>query len=215
MIFSWHGGDTIHISIKRKEGGDVSLITDPIGPFSPKSLSRSIKADIVVGSFRQNEKELADFPSPDPQRPPLIITSPGEYERQSFFITGIQGVGEGVDIPTLYRFDGEEMAIGYLAGASGMIEAKHTALLEGVHVLIVPVGGEGLDLKVAVELIQTIDPSVVIGIRTRSQDFPKRSGIEAVAKMIGIEAEVITGNYKVSKNDLLEDQAMKLVGFSE
>ncbi len=90
MVFSWYGGDTIHIAIKRKEGADVALVTDPTGPYSPKSLSRSVKADIVVSSFNEHEKDLADFPSPDPERPSLVITSPGEYERQSFFITGIR-----------------------------------------------------------------------------------------------------------------------------
>jgi len=219
MTFQWHGGDTIHIGVKRKEGSDVALITDPVGPYSPKSLSRSIKADIAVASFNQSDKELADVPSPDPERPPLVVTSPGEYERESFFITGIEGMGEAKHRTTLYRFDVEDLSIGYVAGASAMLSEAHLALLEGVHVLVVPVGstedGGGLELKIALEIIQEIDPSVVIGIRTRSSDAPKRSGIEAMAKLIGVEAQVVSGTYKLTKSDILEDQSLVLVGFQE
>ncbi len=214
MTFEYLGGDILLISSKRKDTGEVVAITDPVGPFSGGLRSR--KADIAIGSFGQSENDLLDVVKPTAaDQLVLTITTPGEFERNTFFVTGV----EGSDGNTLYRLDGEDIAIAYLASATEVLTQQQLDVFEGVQVVIIPAAGpilgKGLALDVAAEIIRALEPAVVIGIRTHSTVHPSLKGMEQLGKTLELPVSIQEGSYKLLKSNVMQGDgaAMRLIGF--
>lgn len=211
MTFQWLGGDSVLITCKRRDTEDVVVITDPVGPFSPNL--RSKKADIVLASFNQKEGDLEDVvKGTSPDQAAVAITIPGEYERKNFFVTGIEGVGS-----TLYRLDSEDLSIAYLAGATEMLTQEQLDAFEGVHVVMIPAGGEvngkSLSIDMAADIVRALDPSVVIALRTESSTHPSAKGAQVLAKELGVEVTVVEGGYKLTRGQIIEDALLQLVSY--
>ena len=86
------------------------------------------------------------------------------------------------------------------------MDAKNKQLekLEGIDVLLIPVGGKfTLDAKKAVEVISQIEPRIVIPMHYKTKDL-KTDGLEGVDKFIkelGIEPRY-EEKLKISKKEL-------------
>lgn len=212
MTFQWLGGDSIVVTSKRRDVEDVVLVTDPVGPFSPSL--RSKKADIVLASFNQKESDLEEVvKGASADQEPVMITIPGEYERKNFFVTGIEASHS-----TLYRLDSEELSIAYLAGANEMLTQDQLDAFSGVHIVMIPAGGEvggkGLSVDAAADIVRTIDPSIVIALRTTSGAHSSAKGPQVLAKALGVEVSLQEGNYKVARSQIVEDAIMQVVAWN-
>ncbi|MBI5135432.1 MBL fold metallo-hydrolase [Candidatus Uhrbacteria bacterium] len=215
MTFEYIGGDVLLISSKRKDTGEVFVATDPVGPFSGGLRSR--KADVAIGSFHQPQSDLLDVIKPAAtDGTVLAITTPGEFERNTFFVTGVEAANGN----TMYRFDGEEIAIAYLAGATEALTQHQLDMFEGVHVVILPaagpVSGKGLAIDVAAEIVRALEPAVVIGIRTHSALHPSLKGAEMLAKALELPVNVQEGSYRLTRANVVQGDgaAMQLIGFA-
>lgn len=147
MQISWFGYGSF-----RLQNDGTSLITDPVETAFSFSINRQ-GADIVVASNPDSDPASAISGSP------FVIKGPGEYEVKSIFVHGIPAGGRVV-----YAITIDDIAIAFLGGARLKdIGAAQLEVLEGSDILIVPVGGGSVaSAKDAVELINQIEPRIVI-----------------------------------------------------
>ena len=218
MTIQWLGGDTILLTSKLREKGNVTVVADPVGPFSPARIPKNLKADIVIGSFSQNEHDIM-LKSADGERPPIVIRSPGEYERGGVFVTGIAGWAFGGAMSTLYRIDAEELSIGYLAGAMDRLDEGRLSPFEGVHILVLPFGGlqegKGLALEDARELVQTLEPLAVIPIRIKDSTHPSAKSLQEVGRALGVTPTISESALKLTRSHLGDGETLLLFGFEQ
>lgn len=86
----------------------------------------------------------------------FILNGPGEYE-----IAGVEVEGVG----KIYLFSTEEMRIAYLDKMDRPLNDAEQELAGDVDILFIPVGGgDVLDAKTALQVINQIDPRIIIPV---------------------------------------------------
>ena len=177
MHLSWFGFSAFKIETK-----GVVLVTDP---FSPKLAAKPVraKADIVTVSAPENpfHNYLGGI-----QGEPFHIDHPGEFEVKGIFIQGIssgnrqQAVGSREPkkagrrdahpsslishLSTVFTFDIEGMRVAHLGDLREIPSSDVLERMDGVDVLLVPVGGGKvtLDAEGAARIINDIEPRLVV-----------------------------------------------------
>ncbi len=185
MQITWHGLDCL-----RLEGKDTAVLTDPFGDDSGLKLPRS-KVDIVAAS---NENLATD----DVAGEPFVIDVPGEYEKGGVFVYGLPWKNAKTgDKSTLYRINIEDISIGFLAAADKPLTPEVLETLEGVDVLCVPADNKELSAKDAAEIINQVEPRIVIIMGHDSKPV-------TLLKELGAKAESVD-KLKLVKKDLPTD----------
>lgn len=185
MIITYHGVDFFKVSF-----GDTTIAVNPISKDS-KFKSTKFGSDITLVSLNSPEHNGADITSRG-DKESFLIKGPGEYEVSGVFIKGFLSKSnyEGKErINTIYTVTLEGMSLGFL-GALGDKELSDDAkeALDGIDVLFVPIGGEGvLDPAVAHKLAVQFEPKIIIpshygevGLKTALKSFLKEAGEEGV-----------------------------------
>lgn len=171
----------------------VRVVCDPFGKEVGFSLAK-VKADIVTVSHEHDDhNQLSGV-----EGEPMVVKGPGEYEIKEVSITGIQtfhdnkeGALRGKN--TIYTIDMAELRLGHLGDLGHKLEEKHLSLMDGVDILMIPVGGVySLDPERAMEVVKQIGPSIVIPMhfKTREHDkkiFGKLATLEEFKKRTGME----------------------------
>jgi len=172
----------------------VRVVCDPFNKevgFSPVK----VRADIVTVSHEHGDhNQLSGV-----EGEPMVIRGPGEYEIKEVSITGIQTFHDDKEGSlrgknTSYAIDIDDLRVCHLGDLGHRLEERHLNLMDGVDILMVPVGGVYiLDSKEALEVIKQIGPSVVIPMhfKTREHDkkiFGKLATVEEFIKESGMEA---------------------------
>ena len=174
-----------------------------LAPPSKKSEIKSsrMKADIVV---LENPK---DSVSVEPKEEKLFtIDAPGEYESSGIFVYCVAQPKKGEPKSLLSSITVEGVSIAHLAALSGSLDDSQIELFEGTDIVLIPVGGSGvLDAKQAKELIEKIEPRIVIpmhfeqhGLKTKYDD------VEKFWKVIG-SAPQPQEKIKITKKDLPQE----------
>lgn len=154
--------------------GDTILAFNPV---SRDSKLKSVKygADIVLVSLNHEDMNGADQVAFGDKKP-FAVTGPGEYEIRGVFIRGFQSEsGYGSDSSakagekrtnTIYAVTLEGMNICFLGAlATDELPKEADEAMDGVDVLFVPIGGEGvLDPARAYKLAVSMNPKLVIPI---------------------------------------------------
>lgn len=190
MVITYHGADFFKVSF-----GDTTIAVNPISKDS-KIKSKSFGSDITLISLNHPDLNGSDSTSRG-EKESFVISGPGEYEVGGVFIKGFLGKSSygakesgGDMINTIYTVSLENMTLGFLGALSDKdlsSEAKE-ALDNGVDILFVPIGGEGvLDAATAHKLAVSFEPKVIIpshfgdvGDKNALKTFLKESGEEGV-----------------------------------
>ena len=197
MQITWHGLNCIRI-----QGKDVSLILDPYnennGPKLPKW-----QTDIVIASGDNINTDKGG-------KEAFVIENPGEYEIKDVFIYGMQWrkeKGEGSTV--LYKIKIDNITIGFLGGLDRVVPNIALEKLEGVDILILPVGdSELLSVKDAVEVIARIEPRIIIPTSTSEKGFKKKlENPDKFFQELGKKPEVVE-KLKISQKDLPETEQL-------
>lgn len=101
----------------------------------------------------------------------FVLSGPGEYE-----IAGveIEGVGK------IYLFSTEEMRIAYLDKMDRPLNDLEQELVGDVDILFIPVGGDDvLDAKAALQIINQVDPRIIIPVYY--QELASFTEVEGIA----------------------------------
>lgn len=175
--------------VKTKTG---KLVTDPVGKAAGFNSLKTEPDAVTISHDHFDHNDLSLIGGA-----PLIINGPGEYEIKGFSITGIpswhdalQGKIRGKN--TIYLIEAEEIKLCHLGDQGTALNEEQTALLEGVDILFVPVGGVfSLDAKTAWQVTQALSPRLVIPMHYKTsdhnQEFAKLAGVGDFVKETSLE----------------------------
>ena len=191
---------------------DCRVVCDPydkvIGFKMPK-----VKADLVTVTHGHKDHNNVKAVDGDP----MVISGPGEYEVKGVMVTGLsayhddkEGKERGKNI--IYIIESEELRIVHLGDLGHKLDQTMIDKLDGVDVLMIPVGGDTtIDAKKAVEIVKAIGPSVVIPMHYKTKDhaliFKTKAPLEDFVKELGMEKRV-EEKLKLKKLDLPEEMEL-------
>ena len=214
MYIQYLGHSCFKLSGKDSKGENVTVIIDPFGKDYGLKVP-SAEADIVTVSHQhQDHNNLAAV-----RGNPYAVDTAGEYEVKDVFIQGIdsfhddkEGQERGGNI--IYRLSMEDVVITHLGDLGHILDHKQVEKLEGTDILMIPVGGKyTLDAKAAVEVINQIEPRMVIPMHYKQPGLTLDiNGVEIFIKEIGMKPQYIEDKLKVNKKDLPQED-MELVVF--
>ncbi|MGD9933517.1 MAG: MBL fold metallo-hydrolase [Dehalococcoidia bacterium] len=143
----------------RMRGREGVVVCDPCPPSSGYKIGK-LEANVVTLSLRDDP----GFSHIDAMKGEYTrLDAPGEYEVGGILVTGIavKRGDEGRAVAFIVELDGIRIAtLG--AGAEKIAEAERN-LLEGVDILLLPVGGHGtLPPAVAADLMTGLDPRIAV-----------------------------------------------------
>lgn len=169
MEITWFGR-----SCFRLRGRGASVITDPFAPEAGYRLPR-MAATLVTVSHDDEGHNYARIARDNP----YVIQGPGEYEVGGVFVIGVatyhddkQGAERGKN--TAYLIEFEELAICHLGDLGHLPTQEQIEELNGIDILMLPVGGkEVLSSARAVEVVNLLEPKLVIPMRYRIADMDK------------------------------------------
>lgn len=206
MEISSHGLSCLTITAK-PISGDVTLITDPfanaVGIKLPK-LTGDIVFSSQEGIEHGNVAEVGGSP--------FFIDMPGEYEVKGMMLDARIAATKENPKNMMLRVAAEGITIGFLAGLNRAPKDKELELIEGVDILVLPVGGNTvMNAKTAAETVRTVDPRIVIPVHVAEKGLKvKLDPIAAFTKELGPVPTEETSKYKITKRKLPQDD-MQLV----
>lgn len=122
------------------------------------------------------------------------IEGPGEYEVAGITAENIHGI-------TI--FHAEDIDIAYLNKRKEVLNDQETELISGMDILLIPVGGgEVFEPKEALEVINQVEPKLVIPMYYQD--------ISGFLKLEGIESQQLD-YLKVNKTNLPEDKRQIII----
>jgi len=192
--------ELLGLSGVRIQSDRATILLSPPSKTSELRSSR-MKADIVVLGNTGDEINV------DPAHENLfVVDQPGEYESSGVFFYCLGNPPSGETTSLLTSITVEGVTVTHLGGLNKELNNAAIELFEGTDVLIIPVGGKDvLSAKQASELINTIEPRIVIpmhfarpGLKTNYETA------DAFFKEFGSKAEK-QDKAKITKKDLPQD----------
>lgn len=162
MVISYEGAEFIKIT-----HGDLTIALNPISKQS-KLKSASFGADLCLVTVNHKDMNGVETVTRG-DKEPFVISGPGEYEVDGFFIEGFlsRSQYDGQErINTIYKMEVDGMTVVYL-GAFGDDDLSNEAkeAIADVDILFVPIGGDGvLDAQAAYKLAVKREPKLIIPI---------------------------------------------------
>lgn len=184
MQVSWHGQYTIKITSK-----DDVLIIDPYSPEVGLPPFRG-KANIVALT-NPTDKTMSHLSGVQGEY--KLINTPGEYSISGFtlYAPGWQ-TAEGVE-RSLQLWVIEETSILHVGALNRDLTDKELQEIEriGIDILLLPVGGgNGLNLKQAMNLMTTIEPRLLIPIHYELKGLKEKlDSVSHFTKELGIKPD--------------------------
>ena len=181
----------------RLQGDKSTLVTDPLDESCGLKIPR-LSADIVTISNNQKEHNVKGLVD----QPPFTIDQPCEYEIKNTFVYGIAG-----NQKVIYRIEMDGITLVHLGEINAPLSNGEMEKLEGVDILMIPVGGEKtLNAKQATELISQLEPRIVIPMYYQLPGLKiKLDGLDKFCKEIGASASEKTNKFKITKKDLPQE----------
>lgn len=203
MEITWYG----HSCFRITERGMASVVTDPYDHTMIGYSELSLRADIVTISHNAPGHSNIKVVKSNKWQ----IDGPGEYEIGGVFLTAVptgksKKNGNGSNMVFIFDYDG--VTVGHLGDLDAVPSRKEVDAFGNVDVLLVPVGGgNGLSAAKAAEVINLIEPGIVIPMHYSTPDSKlKLNSLGAFLKQIGLsEKAEKQESLKVSKRDIPED----------
>ncbi len=184
-------------------------VLDPFDASVGIKLPSSLAADLVFASGEGEEHGAVHAVG----GAPLVVSMPGEYEAKGITIDARVAPTKGNVKHMIARVAAEDIMVGFLGAIDRELNDAELELLEGVDVLVVPVGGGGaLSPKQAVEAISHIEPRMVIPVHTNMPGLKKNlETVQAFLKALGVKATEETTKLKITKSGLPQDDMSVVV----
>ncbi|MBI4066569.1 MBL fold metallo-hydrolase [Candidatus Gottesmanbacteria bacterium] len=181
----------------RLRGKHTTVLTDPFEASSVGlSFPKHTSADIVTISHDHEDHNAVGVVEGDP----FVVQGPGEYEIKGVGIVGIgvyhddqKGAQRGRN--TIYRIELDGISVVHLGDLGHELSAAEVDSLDGVDVLLVPVGGTyTINAAIAAKVVGEIEPTIVIPMHY------KRAGLDQ--KVFGTLAGVDVFLKEMGKGDI-------------
>ncbi len=192
----------------RLKGKNATVVTDPYDGIGLK-YPKHVTADIVTVSHGHGDHNAVTVV----EGTPYVVQGPGEYEVKGVDIVGIGSFhddtkGEERGANTIYRIEVDGVSIVHLGDLGHVPTAAQIEDMGVVHVLLVPVGGHyTIDAKQAVEVINEIEPSIVIPMHYNRAEldqkiFEKVESLDVFLKAFGKEGVVAQPKLVITKDKI-------------
>ena len=203
----------------RLRGKTTTVVTDPYAPeLVGLKFPKHITADIVTVSH--------DHPDHNAIRQiegtAYVVNGPGEYEIKGVGIIGIstfhddeKGAKRGKN--TIYRIEMDGLSLVHLGDLGHTLSADEVDTLDGVDILMIPVGGfYTIDPAAAVSVINEIEPSIVLPMHyarpgLSAKTFGTLVTRDAFLKEIGKEDVVAQPKLTVTRDKLPEQMQVVIL----
>lgn len=205
MFISYLGHSCFKIQDKVSSDG-VTLVTDPFN----KSLGLKVpnfEADIVTVSHAHEDHSNTD----SLRGSPFVVDAPGEYEIKGVMIQGVEsfhddkkGAERGANI--VFRIEVDGISIAHLGDLGHVLSDEELEQLGVIDILLIPVGGkDALDAKRAVEVVNQIEPRIVIPMHYKLPETKiDLDSVEKFVKELGVEPKR-EEKLKMNKKDLPQE----------
>jgi L-ascorbate metabolism protein UlaG (beta-lactamase superfamily) len=182
----------------RLQSKDTVLLIDPPGAISGLKPTRQTAQVIAV-----TEKEGRDWSSVGGT--PFVVDIPGEFEKDNAFVYGLSLPSDHGRVH--FRIEFEDLSISHLGSLDHASTNGEVEQLEGVDILILPVGGKTvLTAEQAAEIINQVEPRIVIPIQYQADGMKSNySGIEPFLKAFGAKTSDVQDKFKITKKELPAD----------
>lgn len=191
MDIQWHGLSCF--TIKGKNG---TLVTDPYDAKSAGGASPKLEADVVLANAEQERHHAVNaFP-----KTTTIVDWPGEYEARGIIVQGIaaydrprekeEGKKDAAGKVIVYTMQVDGFKICHLSNLGHKLTPEMLEQIGDVDILLIPVGGtECLDAKKAHEVIEQLDPRIVIPMYYKTPGIAlSLAEIDGFLKEVGLHA---------------------------
>ena len=205
MIINYHGNSCV--SITSKPGvGDVTVVLDPFDNATGLRMPRSLNADVIFSS--QEGKVHGN--KAGVQGSPFDIDMPGEFEVKGVMMDSRVASTKENKQHMILRLNTEGITVGFLGGLDRAPNDKELEVLEGVDILIMPVGGGSvMTPKVAAETMRAVEPRVVIPVHANEKGVKaKLQPVSAFKKEVGSMRTEEASKYKITKAKLPQDDML-------
>ena len=203
MEITWYGHSCFRIS----ERGMANVVTDPYDHTAIGYTELSLRADIVTVSHNapgHNHFKVVKGAK-------WQIDGPGEYEIGGVFLTGVpigKNNGEGNGRNMVFVFDYDGVNVGHLGDLKSVPSRKEVDAFGSVDVLLVPVGGgNALNAAKAAEVVNLIEPGIVIPMHYKTPDTKlELNPLNAFLKQMGLSEDMEPEeSIKLNKRDIPEE----------
>ena len=209
MEITWYGQSCFLIKAK-----DIKIVTDPFGNGLGLKVPKNLTADAVTVSHQHFDHNNIAAVSGVSSEKPFVINSPGEYEVNNIEIIGVdsfhdsqKGALRGKN--TIFVFHLEDLGVCHLGDLGHVLLDEELEKFNSVDILLVPVGGVyTINAEKAVEVINQIEPKIVIPMHYKIEGLSMESSLDGVDKFL---KEIGADNnpeetLKISKKDLPEEE---------
>jgi L-ascorbate metabolism protein UlaG (beta-lactamase superfamily) len=199
MEITWLG----HSCFKLK-GKQSTVITDPFSPAIGYTLGK-VTADIVTVSHPHPGHSYVQGVADEPR----ILKSPGEYESGGVLSVGVhtfhdneKGAQRGKN--TVFVIDVDDVMICHLGDLGHVLTAEQVAEINGVDVLLIPVGGVStIDAVQAAQVVRQLEPKIIIPMHYKTEAEKKDlETAERFLKEMGVKEAVPQPKLSVNKSSL-------------
>lgn len=211
MEITWYG----HSCFRITERSMATVVTDPYDHSAIGYSALSLKADIVTLSHKAPGHAFTN----GVKGAKWHIDGPGEYEIGSVFLTAVP-VGkhdqEGNGRNMVYVFDYDGINIGHLGDLKTVPTRKEVDAFGKVDVLLVPVGGgNSLTAAKAAEVVNLIEPGIVIPMHYKTPDCKlELDDLSGFLKQIGLSDQVTPeDSLKVTSRDIPEETKVVVLNY--
>ena len=206
MEIIWHGHSCFTI-----KGKNATVVTDPYGEIGLKL--PKLKADFVTVSHDHESHNNTAAIEGEPQ----IFDWPGEYEKSGVLFTGIsafhapesageEGIKRGRN--TIFHLEVDDIKLCHLGDLGHKLTDAMIEMIGDVDILLIPVGGgTALDAKKAHEVVEQIDPRVVIPMHYKIDGLKREdlAPLDVFMKEVGSHSEAQESFKLKSRAELPEE----------
>lgn len=189
-----------HSCFTLKNENGIQIITDPY------SGAKELRAEIVTISHQTPNHNNLGAVSGNPK----VLDWPGEYEIEGIAITGISANDEKkLQENIIFKFIIDRIRICHLGDFNKKLTDELLDKIGNIDILIIPVGGgNSLTAEEAKEVIEEIDPRIIIPMHYLMEDQDTElKPVQDFLRKMGkgeIEAQNI---FKITRSQLPEDKS--------
>jgi len=204
MYITWYGQSCFKL-----QNNERTVLINPSDPRKVGLKGPNFKANIFVLTDMGDsiDKKVLEKDNG------FLINGPGEYEVNKIFVYGVPIKKDGQIKSVVYQVTMNDIRYGVLGQLEFLPSGEELDRLDGVDVLFIPIGGEDtLSAEKAVELVNSIEPQIVIpccydihGINT------KLDSLEKFLKEMGGKVNETLPKLSIKKKDLLGQVETRIV----
>lgn len=200
MHLSWLGQTCLKLQTKQMDE-DVVVLFDPYKP-EKGDFPRSFSPSVALYSHREDNSATLS-------QDPFIISTLGEFDIKGVLISAWPGPNETV----IFKVAAEGMSLVHIGAIHEQLSADLVEKLGKIDVLALAVGGEKkyLTPSAAAEVINELEPRIVIPMGYQSDSDPEVKPIEDFIKASGLKATLTDKKVILKAKDLPQEDMQLMV----